>query len=185
MRKIALVKRQRGLKAKVNSVIREMAKARGKKTLARFGVKQPSLMSKGNEEIQNGVHHQLPARANQGSQENREIAEDGDAFLDTIGNDCIHPISGERIATQKLVESVIRVSDARQKQEKVIRSLTREITQQRADFEALNKRVVDDKKELYRMLEDLMRENEMLKKTLVEQTTRSKFGKTSLHADGK
>jgi len=190
IRKIALVKRQRGLKAKVNSVIRKMARARGKKALALFNVKQPSLEAKCTDEMKKGMEHPLPAQAIQSknwldSQENRESGDNFRNFVDTMENDCRHPISGERIATQKLVESVIRVSEAREKQEKVIRSLTQEITQQRADFEALNKRVVDDKKQLYRMMEDLMRENEMLKKTLMVQKTRSKLAKASIRANGK
>merc|ERR1719184_507969 len=55
MRKIALFKRQRCLKAKVNTVIREMAKARGKETFAGSSVKQPIWKAKCTREIQKGV----------------------------------------------------------------------------------------------------------------------------------
>merc|ERR1712096_186779 len=66
----------------------------------------------------------------------------------------------------------------REKQDKVIRKLTAEITQQRADFVELNNRVVSDKKQLYRKLEELMNENEQLSKTFMRQMKEERLQKS-------
>jgi len=188
LRKIALLKRQKDLKAKVNAVILKMAKSREEKRFVRVSTKQTNLKAKRDVEVRQGWNHPLhhgQTRLSQSWIESQENIESDKSvqiltLTDTMADDRELPISCEKIAVMKLVESVIRVSDARQKQEKVIRNLTQEITQQRADFEALNKRVVDDKKQLYRMLEDQMRENEMLKKTLAKQTNGGKLRKVLL-----
>merc|ERR1719397_1049854 len=175
-----IIIRQGGNKIRVNKEIRSIARQKYLKKQINTLIKQGGLKSRLQKEIRQMRKIALVKRQRGlKAKKNRERGESVRNFVNTMENDCRHPISRERIATQKLVESVIRVSEARKKQEKVIRSLTQEITQQRADFEALNKRVVDDKKQLYRMMEDLMRKNEMLKKTLVE------LGKVALRADGK
>jgi len=183
LRKIALLKRQKVLKAKVNSTIREVAKARKAKRTVRTVIKQTSLKTKCNEEIRRGLDH--PLRQVRTTQFQRWVAsQEVDSnktvptWPDIMADDWETPISDESIAVMKLVESVTRVSETREKQDKVIRKLTQEITQQRMDFIALNKRVVDDKRNLYRELEELRLENEKLTQTLKNQADDEKLRKS-------
>jgi len=188
LRRIAALKRQKELKAKVNKVIRAMARAQKEERLMNIIVNQSNWKAICNEEIREGLGHPLcPVRKVQPKQMqmSQDIRESNDSvatWLDTMSDDSEDFVSDEGIAIMKLVESVTRVSETREKQEKVIRKLTQEITQQRADFVALNKRVVDDKKQLYRKLEDLMHENELLKKTLMKQTIEEKLMKSLAEA---
>merc|ERR1719419_1156625 len=79
--------------------------------------------------------------------------------------------SREFVKFEKLVN---RLSETSEKQEQVIRKLAREIKQQKVDFGAFNQRVIDDKKQIYRELEDLICENEKLTRTLMEQEVEAK-----------
>jgi len=183
LRKIAALRRQRDLKSKVNTVIREMAKAR-----QRIVAKQTSLKPEFNSEIRR-VKNQPISHVLTPSGEQRRMSQDpfeGDirtsTWLGDSEDESDQLISDETIAVMKLVESVTRVSETSEKQDKIIRKLTEEITQQRRDFVDLNKRVVDDKKKLYRKLEELMRENEQLSETFMRQTKEEKLKKSSQEA---
>merc|ERR1719233_551834 len=158
LRKVAAFRKQKALKAKVNMVIRRMRKARQQKRLQRIGINQKILKAKCNKEIRR--ERNRPLRKVLTPQLKRA----------TISQEIGGRNESVPTANTKLVKLVTRYSEEREKQDIVIRKLTQEITEQRADFVALNKRVVDDKKELYRMLEDLMRENENLTQTLMRQT---------------
>merc|ERR1712060_504056 len=158
LRKVAAFRKQKLLKAKVNMIIRRMTKAREQKRLQRIGIKQKILKAKCNKEIRR--ERTRPLRKVPTPPLKRAVISQ-----DIGGRNWTVPT-----ANTKLVKLVTRYSEEREKQDIVIRELTQEITEQRADFVALNKRVVDDKKELYRMLEDLMRENKNLTQTLMRQT---------------
>merc|ERR1711920_266838 len=145
LRKVAAFRKQKALKAKVNMVIRRMAKAREQKRLQRIGIKQKILKAKCNKEIRRERTRPL-RKVLTPPLKRAVISQENGGRNWTVPN-----------ANTKLVKLVTRCSEEREKQDIVIRELTQEITEQRADFVALNKRVVDDKKELYRMLEDLMR----------------------------
>merc|ERR1711920_600225 len=176
LRKVAAFRKQKLLKAKVNMIIRRMTKAREQKRLQRIGIKQKILKAKCNKEIRRErtrllrkvLTPQLKRATN--SQEICGRNETVPTCPDIMADDLQQPIPEKIVANTKLVQLVKRYSEERVKQDIVIRELTQEITEQRADFVALNKRVVDDKKELYRMLEGLMRENENLTQTLMRQT---------------
>jgi len=158
LRKVAAFRKQKALKAKVNMVIRRMRKARQQKRLQRIGINQKILKAKCNKEIRR--ERTRPLRKVLTPQlKQAMISQEIGGRNETVPT-----------ANTKLVKLVTRYSEEREKQDIVIRELTQEITEQRADFVALNKRVVDDKKELYRMLEDLMCENENLTQTLMRQT---------------
>jgi len=185
LRKVAAFRKQKWLKAKVNAVIRELAaKVREQKRQERIGIKQKILKAKCNKDIRRGRARSLrkvpkpQLTRTMISQENGGRNEIVPTCPDIMAVDWQLPISVKKIANTKLVKIVARYSEEREKQDIVIRELTQEITEQRADFVALNKRVVDDKKYLYRMLEDLMHENENLTQTLMRQTNVEKKTKS-------
>merc|ERR1719445_1055981 len=61
--------------------------------------------------------------------------------------ECVYgeTFSEKGLAVMKLVESVTKVSERKDKQEKRIRGLTTEIQQQKEDFEKFSERMVTDK----------------------------------------
>merc|ERR1719391_1908169 len=116
---MAALKRQKELKAKVNATIRAIAKAQKEERLMR---NQTNLKVICNEEIREGVVlHRHPTREVQPkqmqmSQENKETDDSVPTWPDTMSDDSENFISDEGIAIMKLVESVTRVSETREKQ---------------------------------------------------------------------
>merc|ERR1719433_130739 len=72
-------------------------------------------------------------------------------------------VSQKGIAVMKLVETVTVASEARDQQEKDLMILRAKVEQYKDDFERLNERLVQDKVELFEQMEELRRENELLR----------------------
>jgi len=179
LRKIAELRKQKSLKAKVNLSILQIAKAHKNKREVCMVIKQSGLKARCNKEIRSQKVHLLPLHSQQQARpskhyeslQQKQMESEGehpDAFDDmdiVYGN----KVSRKGLEVMKLVERLHEGSRVKEQRDKEIRDLTAFLTQQRADFEALTKRVVDDKDRLYQQIDNLKRENTMLREMMVKQ----------------
>lgn len=146
-------------------------------------IKQSGLKARCNKEIRSQDVHLLPLHSQQQamplkheSLQQKQMESEGeqpDAFddMDTVYGS---KVSRKGLEVMKLVQRLHEGSRVKEQRDKEIRDLTAFLTQQRADFEALTKRVVDDKDRLYQQIENLKRENTMLREMMVKQSRQAK-----------
>jgi len=194
LKMISELKKQKELKAKVNLTIRQMAKAVENKRKVCAVIKQTGLKAICNREIRgqkftlrsHRAHQMTQRQASHGVQsENRNIRSQqpkqqmaSDVQIRVQCEQLEHlQLNRPKINTnkrrrrgdlmqQQLQKLADKLEEHNEKQEGKIRSLTAEVQQQKADFNALVSRMVDDKNKLYQELDVLMRENQILKDNL-------------------
>jgi len=171
-----IIIKQGGHKVRVNEEIRRIAH---KKEVERMKAltQKGSSNSPFKEELERRMIGTLKTREDlkaKGTNGSDEVVATWPNRMTNHGENGEEHISAERTKIMKLVKLVTRLSETNEKQEQVIRNLTLEIRQQRADFVTLNQRVVNDKKVLYRELEHLTCENQKLTRTLVKREAEEK-----------
>eukprot|EP00495_Collosphaeridae_sp_1-RS-2012_P004108 TRINITY_DN340_c0_g1_i2.p1 TRINITY_DN340_c0_g1~~TRINITY_DN340_c0_g1_i2.p1 ORF type:complete len:672 (-),score=150.69 TRINITY_DN340_c0_g1_i2:228-2243(-) len=203
LRMISQLKKQRELKAKVNLAIRQMAEATDNKRKICTVIKQTGLKAICNREIRRQCYRLrscaspqlmprqvIVQRSQQPKQQlasivqvasQREKLEHHQLTRPKI-NANEHRRRGE-LMQQQLQKLADKLDEHNEKQEGRIRSLTAEVQQQKADFNALVSRMVDDKNKLYQELDVLMRENQILKDNLRNQEEKSKLMVTQKSKD--
>lgn len=176
LRVIACLKKQRDLKLKVNTSICRMGKVQEVRSHSSTQFKRKALKAISYQGTQHGLSPMFTPQFKQ-KQMSQEDVQRGLLFKGAFSSDDEEDevVSCRRLAMMKLIESVARVSETGEKQEKVIRRLTEEITLQKADFAELNTRVVNEKNLLYHELELLEQENVKLTKILSEQIEKEKL----------
>merc|ERR1719343_1268022 len=92
-----------------------------------------------------------------------------DSVFDDMDGSYGDAVSQKGIAVMKLVETVTVASEARDQQEKDLMILRAKVEQYKDDFERLNERLVQDKVELFEQMEELRRENEMLRAKMMNK----------------
>jgi len=175
------------LKAKVNLSILQIAKAHKNKREVCTVIKQSGLKARCNQEIRSKKLH-LPSHSQQqarpshsqqqarplkhyGSLQQQQMESEGEepvAFddLDTVYGT---KVSRKGIEVMKLVGRLQEGSRLKEQQDKEIKDLTAFLSQQRADFAALTKRIVEDKDHLYQQIDNLKRENTMMREMMANQ----------------
>jgi len=182
IRSIMELKKQKTLKTKVNLAIRQIAKAHAAKRRVCMVLKQTGLKAKCNREIQHKEYylwpvvcqHQVRSKFHNAEPcENEQLIEKQPEKKSPIfdDRDTVYgeTVSKKGIVVMKLVDIVAEASKLKDQQDGEIRALAAVVTQQRADFALLNKRLVEDKNRLYQKLEDLKEENETLTELLSNQ----------------
>merc|ERR1719173_127897 len=193
LRMISELKKQKDLKAKVNLAIRQMAEAADNKRKICTVIKQTGLKARCSREIRKQRYRlrSCPApklmqrriiveRSQQPKQQLTSIVQVA-AQRETLEH---HQLTRPKINANKrrrrgelmqhqLQKLADKLEEHNEKQEGRIRSLTAEVQQQKADFNALVSRMVDDKNKLYQELDVLMRENQILKDNLRMQEEES------------
>merc|ERR1711920_959351 len=157
LRMISQLKKQRELKAKVNLAIRQMAEATDNKRKICTVIKQTGLKAICNREIRRQCYR-LRSCAVPQSMQRQVIVQRSQQPKQQLAS--IVQVASQ---LQKLAD---KLDEHNEKQEGRIRSLTAEVQQQKADFNALVSRMVDDKNKLYQEFDVLMRENQILKDNL-------------------
>jgi len=195
LRMISELKKQRELKAKVNLAIRQMAEATDNKRKICTVIKQTGLKAICNREIRR-QRYRLRSCAAPKSMQRQVIVERSQqpkqqlASIVQVAAQCEklehHQLNRPKINANKrrrrgelmqlqLQKLADKLEEDNEKQEGRIRSLSAEVKQQKADFNALVSRMVDDKNKLYQELDVLMRENQILKDNLRIQEEKSKL----------
>merc|ERR1719510_739094 len=172
------LKKQRTLKAKVNRAIRQIGDAHAGKRRVVMVLKQSGLKAKCNKEIRSREYYLKPLTSQQQvrsqmqsmdmSVNNRHTQNLLDRKLFENISSCSDTESKKQRAVMRLVEHVMKASERKDQQDKYIRTLNAVVAQQKADFASLNMRAVEDKNRLYERLEDLKEENQMLTELLAK-----------------
>jgi len=179
IRAIMELKKQKTLKAKVNKKIRQIARDHADKRRVDMVLKQTGLKAECNRKIECKEFYLKPLSNQRQMRSQSQIKkryvnqrqtktlsgiksmicdEKDTVFGDTVAN------TGIRVLN--LIECVDKARKLKEKQDGEIRMLATVVAQQKADFAALNMRLVEDKNRLYQKLEDLKQENEMLAELL-------------------
>jgi len=194
LRMISELKKQKELKAKVNLSVRQMAKAVDDKQKICTVIKQTGFKANCIREIRRQqftlrsfdahetIQEQVSGRrSQQRKQQVNSVAqvaaqceklEHLQHTRPTYTRKCI---SRRDVMHQQLQKLADELEDHNDKQEGRIRSLAAEVQQQKADFNALVSRMVDDKNRLYQELDVLMQENQKLKDSLRIQEEKRKL----------
>jgi len=202
LKMISELKKQKELKAKVNLTIRQMAKAVENKRKVCAVIKQTGLKAICNREIrgrqftlrshrarqmiQRQASHRVQSenQTRRSQQPKQQMASEVQIRVQCeqlehlqLNRPKININKRRRrgdLMQQQLQKLADKLEEHNEKQEGKIRSLTAEVQQQKADFNALVNRMVDDKNKLYQELDVLMRENQILKDNLRMQEEESK-----------
>merc|ERR1719397_290727 len=179
LRVITELRKQKSLKAKVNLSILQKAKARKNKREVCIVIKQSGLKARCNKELRSQEVHLLPSHSQQqsrpfehyGSLQQKQMESEGEQQVAFDDMDTVYgtKVSRKGIEVMKLVERLNEGSRLKEERDKEIKDLTDFLSQQRADFAALTKRIVEDKDHLYQQIDNLKRENTMLREMMVNQ----------------
>jgi hypothetical protein len=189
LRRLSELKKQRILKEKVNLSIHQIAEAHRNKRKICTVVKQTGLKSRCNQEIrrQEIYLRRLPSQQqvrplrsqqqvrslefNETTQQ-KQTENNSDPTPAFDDRDSVYgtKVSKKGIKIMELVDLITAGTKKKEQQEKEIRVLTGVLSQQKADFAALIKRVVADKDRLYQQLDDLKQENEALREIMAKQS---------------
>jgi len=193
LRMISHLKKQKELKAKVNLSIRQMAKAVCDKQKICTVIKQTGLKANCVREIRrqqfrlrscvapDTIQRQVTGRRSQ--QHKQQVGsvvqvatqcEKLEPLQHGGSTDTTRYRTSGNLMQQQLQKLADELEDQSKKQEGKIRSLAAEVQQQKADFNALVSRMVDDKNRLYQELDVLMQENQKLKDNLRIQVEKGK-----------
>jgi hypothetical protein len=207
LKMVSELKKQKELKAKVNLTIRQMAKAVENKRKVCAVIKQTGLKAICNRQIRR-KHFRLRSwsvpiiikqQASDRSQRYQQPAQQVPSVVQ-FGVQCEKlehlQITRPKINTNRrrrhgsfMQEQLQKLADQlekhNEKQEGQIRSLAAEVRQQKADFNALVSRMVDDKNKLYQELDVLMRENQILKNNVNEKRKLMVMQKSQVQVVGK
>merc|ERR1719193_1205929 len=179
LRVMTELRKQKSLKAKVNLSILQIAKARKNKREVCTVIKQSGLKARCNKEIRSRKVLLLPSRSQQqapplkhyGSLQQQQMDSEGEQPVAFDDMDTVYgtKVSRKGIVVMKLVERLHEGSRLKEERDKEIKDLTAFLSQQRADFAALTKRIVEDKDHLYQQIDNLKLENMMLREMMVNQ----------------
>jgi len=172
LRVVAKMITQKKLKAQVNLSIRQIAKAHIHKRRVCMVLKQTGLKAKCNMEIRryHNLLRQGPTFSLKVQSESDKQIDNGDSRVfddkDSVYGDSV---SKKGIAVMKLVDCVTKANKLKEQQDRDIRALTAELIQQKVDFAALTKRFIEDKHKLYEKMENLKEENASLVQILAKK----------------
>jgi len=185
LRMISELKKQKELKAKVNLSVRQMAKAVDDKQKICTVIKQTGLKANCNREIRRQQftlrsfvapetnQEQITSRRSQ--QRKQQVNLDVQVAAQCEKLEDLQHTRRADVMHQQLQKLADELEDHNEKQEGRIRSLAAQVQQQKADFNALVSRMVDDKNRLYQELDVLMQENQKLKDYLRIQEEKRKL----------
>lgn len=180
LRKLSELRKQKILKEKVNLSIRQIAEAHKNKRKVCTVLKQSGLKSRCNQEIRRQEVQLRPLRSQQQVSplklnENVQQKQTESNYDPTLGYDDRDSVYGTKVSKKgiRIMELVDRITNGTKKkeqQEKEIKALAAVLSQQKADFAALTKRVVADKDRLYQQLDNLKQENAALRQIMAKQS---------------
>jgi len=207
LRMISELKKQKELKAKVNLTIRQMAKAVENKRKVCAVIKQTGLKAICNRQIRRKqfrlrlcpipviIQRQASERSQRSQQRKQQVpsvVQFGVQYEKLEHLQITRPkINSNRrrrhasLMQQQLHKLADKLEKHNEQQEGQIRSLAAEVRQQKADFNALVSRMVDDKNKLYQELDILMRENQILKENVHEKRELMVMQKSQVQVAGK
>jgi len=176
LRTISELKKQKELKAKVNLTIRQMAKAICNRKVRKQQFRLRSHVAP--EIMQQRAYGRRSQQRNQQMASVVQVAvqcEEMKHLQQTRPIEINKRIPRGDLMQQQLQKLADKLEKHNEKQKGRIRSLTAEVQQQKADFNALVSRMVDDKNRLYQELDVLMQENQILKDNLRIQEEKRKL----------